>query len=310
MKRILSLLLAAVLCLGLMPTAFAASDEAETAADTLYSLGLFSGTGVDAKGKPVYDLDRAPTRSEAVTILVGLLGKKEEALSGSWELPFTDVADWAKPFVGYAYANGLTSGVSADTFGGNDLISASQYLTFVLKVLGYEAGKDFQWDKAWELSDAIGLTDGQYSAATTTFTRGDVAVISLNAHQLQEKLAAAPYFGLPADIRWIPVLETVEDLDNNILYSFLLGNYELHFHNIPVQKYNHRIVRDVVFARLNRLTARYPELAGPFSNIFIGFGTNVDYAFIDFPNATLSVEDVYAQQLAAPTKCAAKDYAR
>ena len=143
MKRILSLLLAAVLCLGLMPTAFAASDEAETAADTLYSLGLFSGTGVDAKGKPVYDLDRAPTRSEAVTILVGLLGKKEEALSGSWELPFTDVADWAKPFVGYAYANGLTSGVSADTFGGNDLISASQYLTFVLKVLGYEAGKDF-----------------------------------------------------------------------------------------------------------------------------------------------------------------------
>ena len=40
------------------------------------------------------------------------------------------MADWAKPFVGYAYANGLTAGTSATTFGGNDLISAAQYITF------------------------------------------------------------------------------------------------------------------------------------------------------------------------------------
>ena len=40
------------------------------------------------------------------------------------------MADWAKPFVGYAYANGLTAGTSATTFGGNDLISAVQYITF------------------------------------------------------------------------------------------------------------------------------------------------------------------------------------
>jgi len=192
MKRVFSLLLAGVLTLSLMVPVFAAGDEATKAADTLYSLGLFSGTGTNADGTPIYDLDRAPTRQEAITMLVGLLGKKEEALAGSWNIPFTDVADWAKPFVGYAYANGLTSGTSATTFGGNDLITTAQYLTFVLKVLGYEAGKDFQWDKAWELSDKIGLTDGRYSVKTKTFTRGDVAIISCGALSVNQKGTQTP----------------------------------------------------------------------------------------------------------------------
>lgn len=181
MKRLFSLLLAIVLSLGLIPTAFAASDEATEAADTLYELGLFSGTGVDANGNPIYDLDRTPTRHEAVTMLVAMLGKAEEAKNGTWETPFTDVADWAKPYVGYAYANGLTSGTSANTYGGTQLITASQYLTFVLTALGYKNGEDFQWDKAWELSDILGMTDGRYSENINTFSRGDVVIISSNA---------------------------------------------------------------------------------------------------------------------------------
>ena len=182
MKRILSLLLTMILVLGAIPvTAFGASAEKTAAADTLYDLGLFSGTGTDTNGKPIYDLDRAPTRNEAITMLVTLLGKKEEAMAKTWTTPFTDVAAWAKPFVGYAYANGLTSGTSKTTFGGNDPITVSQYLTFVLKVLGYKVGPDFQWNKAWELSDDIGLTDGRYDASTTAFTRGDVVLISEKA---------------------------------------------------------------------------------------------------------------------------------
>lgn len=181
MKRFLSLFLVIVMFCCVMPTAFAASDEATAAADELYALGLFNGTGTDANGKPIYDLDRAPTRHEAVTMLVRLLGKGEEALAGTWETPFTDVADWAKPYVGYAYANGLTSGTSATTFGGNSLVTASQYLTFVLRALGYDSSTDFKWDAAWELSDELGFTSGKYNAETTTFMRGDVVIISRNA---------------------------------------------------------------------------------------------------------------------------------
>lgn len=187
MRRFLSLLVSLSLIISLVPAAFAASDEATTAANKLYELGLFGGTGTDANGSPVFDLDRAPTRHEAITMLVRLLGKTNEAESGTWNTPFTDVADWAKPYVGYAYTNGLAGGTSATTFSGNDTVSASQYLTFVLRALGYESGTDFQWNKTWELSDKIGLTDGRYNASTTNFTRGDVAIISYNSLSIPHK---------------------------------------------------------------------------------------------------------------------------
>lgn len=159
----------------------AADNDPVLSADALFAMGLFRGTGLDENYQPIYDLDRAPTRSEAVTMLVRLLGKEEEAMAGTWVTPFTDVEKWAEPYVGYAYHNGLAAGTSDTTYGGSEHITASQYLTFVLRALGYESGVDFQWDKAWELSDKIGLPGGQYSASTTQFTRGDVAVISFNA---------------------------------------------------------------------------------------------------------------------------------
>lgn len=179
-KKLFSLLLAAAMMCSMIPTAFAASTEAIDAANALHELGLFNGVGINADGTPNFDLDRTPTRHEAVTMLVAMLGKSSEAQAGNWTTPFTDVADWAKPFVGYAYTNGLTSGTSATTYGGNQPVTATQYLTFVLTALGYKNGTDFQWDKAWELSDKIGLTDGRYNA-NSSFTRGDVAIISKNA---------------------------------------------------------------------------------------------------------------------------------
>ena len=205
MKRLVCLVLSLLLLLpGTLAPAHAAQLEHIQAADKLYALGLVSGTGVDAAGKPIYELDRAPTRSEAITVLVKLLGKAEEASRGGWDMPFTDVPDWAKNFVGYAYANGLTSGTSATTFGGDDPVTAAQYITFVLKALGYSANGDFAWDSAWELSDRLAVTDGRYNAATATFLRGDVFLISEAAlhagvkdtdSTLAQKLMDAQVFG-------------------------------------------------------------------------------------------------------------------
>lgn len=181
MKKILPLLLALLMMAGVAITAFAASPEMQTHADALNSIGLFGGTGVDKSGNPIYELDRTPNRYEAVTMLVRLLGKEAEAKAGSWETPFVDVVDWAKPYVGYAYNNGLTSGMSVTTFGGASEINPTQYLTFVLRALRYVSGKDFEWDKAWELTDKLAITTGQYNEEKATFTRGDVVEISYNA---------------------------------------------------------------------------------------------------------------------------------
>ena len=190
-RKILSAALAAALSLSLLTPAMAAelpADDPTQAAQALYDLGLFNGTGVDENGQPIYDLDRTPTRNEAVTMLVRLLGKDEEAKAGTWETPFTDVEAWAAPYVGYAYANKLTTGTSDTTFGGAQTVSPSQYLTFVLRAMGYESGTDFQWDKAWELTDTLGITHGEYGP-DTSFTRGNVALISHSA------LSASPKGG-------------------------------------------------------------------------------------------------------------------
>ena len=182
MKRFLSLLLTFSLAACLFPVqAKAAGGEAQEAAERLYELGLFGGTGTDANGQPAFDLELVPTRQQAITMLVRMLGKESEALAGTWTTPFTDVADWAKPYVGYAYTNKLTGGTGDTTYGGEDPISASQYITFILRVLGYSSDSDFAWDRAWELSDKLGFTDGRYQKSGADFTRGDMVIISASA---------------------------------------------------------------------------------------------------------------------------------
>ena len=152
MKRLMSVLLALMLLLSFVPACSAASEQRQ-AADVLNAMGLFSGTGTDAKGDPVYELERQPTRQEAITMLVKLVGGAKESAKGGWKTPFTDVDDWAQNWVGYAYAMGLTAGTGATTFGANDKTTAAQYLTFVLKALDYDANSDFSWDKPWALAE-------------------------------------------------------------------------------------------------------------------------------------------------------------
>lgn len=189
MKRLIALSLALLLSLALATPAFAADAETEHAAAwTLYRMGLFRGTGADADGFPVFDLDKVPTRAQGVTMLVRLLGQEETALAGTWTIPFTDVPAWARPYVGYAYDKGLTTGRSETLFDPNTPISATEYLTFVLRALGYQSGKDFAWDAAWTLSDKLGVTDGSYNGEINRdFDRGDVAVVSVNALEVKPK---------------------------------------------------------------------------------------------------------------------------
>jgi len=164
----------------------AVTPEMIDAANKLHTLGLFQGIGSNPDGSPNFDLVRAPTRAEAITMFVRLLGKDSVAINGTWSTPFTDVDNWARPYVGYAYANGLTQGTSATTFGRSDA-TVSQYLTFILRALSYTSGTDFQWDRAWELSDRLGITAGEYNASAPAFIRGHVAIVSFSALSARDK---------------------------------------------------------------------------------------------------------------------------
>jgi len=143
----------------------------------LNALGLFQGVGTNPDGGINFDLERAPSRAEAVVMLIRLLGKEKDAKEGGWTHPFTDVPGWADKYVGYAYTHGLTNGVSATRFG-TDTASCQMYLTFVLRSLGYSdaRGGDFTWDRPEELARETGiLPEGVHMES---FLRADVALIS------------------------------------------------------------------------------------------------------------------------------------
>ena len=128
-------------------------------ADALKTMDLFRGSNIG------YELSRSATRTEALVMLLRLLGEEDAAKAYTGALPFQDVDAWARPYVAYAAARGYTRGVSATQFGGKNPVSANQYMTFLLRALGYDDTKgDFRWDHAMEFA----VSKGNLSQTTRT----------------------------------------------------------------------------------------------------------------------------------------------
>ena len=105
---------------------------AEYAASQLYALGFFAGTD---KG---FELEAAATRVQAAVLLCRLLGAENEAFAQNNAHPFTDVPQWASPFVGWLYKNSYVAGIGGGKYGSSSSITAQQYLTLLLTALGYK----------------------------------------------------------------------------------------------------------------------------------------------------------------------------
>lgn len=184
-KRILALVVAVcvLFCMAPRSQAAYAKTTAESLADILYEENLFRGTGMDERDKPIYQLYKSVTRAEAVTMLVRLLGKEDEALANTdlYLTPFTDAPAWAAPYIGYAYTNGLTSGTSAMTFSPDRPITANQFLTFCLRALGYSSETDFSYADPYDFSRSVGFSVATDYAEKPCFTRGDMVLLSCDA---------------------------------------------------------------------------------------------------------------------------------
>ena len=184
-KRILCLFLA--LCLSFGALALPASADVsvqrsyraeESLAVVLKALGLFNGVSdID------FALDLAPDRTQALVMMLRLMGLEGAAQSEFGIHPFQDLDAyrWAEPYIGYAYRHGLTKGVTETAFGGSSLADARTYLTFVLRALGYSEGRDgdFTWDDPTPLARSLGLLPE--SVRLDDFRRGDVVAVSYAA---------------------------------------------------------------------------------------------------------------------------------
>jgi hypothetical protein len=165
-----------IVFLGFSTVVNGAEEENVPLADYLYDMGLFKGTGQG------YDLDEITTRAHGAVMVVRLLGKEQEALSMKYAHPFLDVPPWASPYIGYMWKNNITKGIDETTYGADKLINASEYMTFLIRVLGYDDSQgDFSWDKSLQKASSLGIiTSNEYSSfqKKISFLRDDMVFIS------------------------------------------------------------------------------------------------------------------------------------
>ena len=177
MKKLVALILSMVLFTTLLITpAFSYDDTTrQTAAQHLFDRGLLKGVGRE-DGTVDLALDEILTREQAVVFLIRLLGREAEAYACDFPCSFTDVPEWAVPYIGYAQVTGLTLGMGDGTFGAGQPVTGVQFMTFLLRALGYCTPIDFVWTDACAMAESVGLPGNDFYGITT-LTRGDAVVM-------------------------------------------------------------------------------------------------------------------------------------
>ena len=185
LKRALSLGLTATMISGLMVMGSSAasyadvtSEQNQEAIEVLKAVDIMVG---DDKGN--FNPEAKVTRNEMAVVMSNLMAYNVASYKDT--SPFTDVPEWAEPYVAACYTNGITSGYDAKTYGGNDSVTTAQAALMVMKALGYfQYQSDFGAD--WQLStvaqgNKIDLFDDVDSGVKEAMTRNDLAQLVLNA---------------------------------------------------------------------------------------------------------------------------------
>ena len=125
----------------LVVSSAALAAEGADYSNELYKLGIIRGTD---RG---FEPEKCFTRAEAVTVIVRLLGEEDSLSEYDYEPVFSDVSPnhWAYGNVMYCHSKGITKGTGADKFSPGKEIDASQFMTLMLRLMGY---KDVLVDEA------------------------------------------------------------------------------------------------------------------------------------------------------------------
>ena len=189
LKRALSLLLSSTMVLGMLVMGSSAagyqdvdaSNKNQEAIEVLQAVGVMSG--VDNEGN--FDPDGSVTRNQMAVIMAHLLKLDYDYYRGT--NPFTDVPEWAAPYVAACAAEGVIAGIGNNQFGGEMKVTAAQASLMIMKALGYfQNAEDFGSD--WQVAtisqaSKISLFDQINATAESALNRGQVAQMVLNGLQ-------------------------------------------------------------------------------------------------------------------------------
>lgn len=176
MRKLLNMILSAVLALSLVCPAFAVemSTEQERATAYLSENGIMVG---NESGDMM--LDSGLTRTQMAALLTRIVANTDhveaERVYYSGQCSFTDVSDWAKVYVGYCSVNHLVAGYGNKLYGPNDPVTPAAACTVMLRCL---EDVDMAWDYSTACQTAVTL--GLASAEMLTgaeITRGNMAVL-------------------------------------------------------------------------------------------------------------------------------------
>lgn len=193
MKRIVSLVLALSMVLGLCATAFAsvnltdvAGTKYEAAVEALIELEVVAGYP-NGKYQPTKEVNRA----ELAKMLVICMGLEEDAERASGDNVFTDESlkdgeayAWARGYINTAATAGVIKGYPTGEFKPEKTVTYAEALTMMLRALGY--GNVMEAEGTWPTNAILKareleLTDDvKYNSSSDGATRGDIAILLWN----------------------------------------------------------------------------------------------------------------------------------
>ena len=185
LKRALSLLLSSTMVLGMLVMGSSAagyqdvdaSNVNQEAIEVLQTVGIMTG---DQNGN--FNPDGSITRNEMAVVMAHLLNLDYDYYRGT--NPFTDVPEWAAPYVAACAAEGVVAGIGNGQYGGNNKVTAAEASLMIMKALGYfQNAEDFGTD--WQVATIrqasyINLFANINSDADSALTRAQVAQLVLN----------------------------------------------------------------------------------------------------------------------------------
>ena len=157
----------------------AGSDYSE-AVTMLSDLGVIQG-----KDDGKYHPEDTITRAEACAMIARLMTGDPKVSQYVGAQSFTDVAkgSWKDSAIGYCYINGIVIGVGNNKFEPDRAITDAEFVTMVVRAMGYETA-DMKQNYPFSYmsnAQAVGLLDGTNMVASTDALRGEDAQVIYNA---------------------------------------------------------------------------------------------------------------------------------
>ncbi len=185
LKKVLAMVLAFA-CTFSMFAGAKVFEDVPAGSDYSEAITMLSDLGViQGKDDGKYHPEDTITRAEACAMIARLMTGDPKVSQYVGAQSFTDVpkGSWMDSPIGYCYINGIIVGVGNNKFEPNRAITDAEFVTMVVRAMGYETA-DMKQNYPYSYmsnAQATGLLDGVTMVGSTNALRGEDAQVIYNA---------------------------------------------------------------------------------------------------------------------------------